>query len=494
MPSASSPAAKRLLALFAHPDDEVSVGGTLARCAAEGVAVTLVCATRGEAATIFSPPEYGATRENLAQVRTRELECACRALGIQDLRWLDWPDGRVAELEEAEATAQVVAILRQVRPQVMFTHPSHGGYGHPDHLAIHRIALAAWEAAADPAYRPDLGPAWAVAKLYARVTPASFFALAPTLQGYRVALNGQQLPLMATPDEEVAVVVEVADFSERRRAAWECHRSQHNPRGFFNALPEEARQLYFSREWLQLVAHRLGDGPTPGHRLWDGIAEEGGQPAAEPQPATPQGTGAEEAAQPAAPGATLIPRLLAALRARRTYLAIYQAYRRATPKADFAALLDGLIEDTQESLAELSRALRLLGRSPVAVGVNERLLAQGEQRKGTLSKLNFLLVGANQSLAWYKGQRSEDDPPDVQALWQRLEEAELRHQSQIKALLAQIELAAAGSTAEPEAAEGVQPPDAAQAQPPGGRRAAPKEARPRARASSSRPAPRKPKP
>ncbi|HRI57316.1 MAG TPA: PIG-L family deacetylase, partial [Anaerolineae bacterium] len=67
---------RRILAVFAHPDDELSVGGALARYAAEGVAITLVCATRGEAATIYSPPEYGATPENLAEIRTRELECA----------------------------------------------------------------------------------------------------------------------------------------------------------------------------------------------------------------------------------------------------------------------------------------------------------------------------------------------------------------------------------------------------------------------------------
>lgn len=478
MSSTSSISSRRLLAFFAHPDDEISVGGTLARCAHEGVAVTLVCATRGEAATIFSPPEYGATRENLAQVRTQELECSCRTLGIQDLRWLDWPDGGVAELDEAEATAQVVAILRQVRPQVMFTHPSHGGYGHPDHLAVHRIALAAWAAAAEPAYRPDLGPAWPVAKLYARVTPASFFALVPALQGYRISLNGQQLPLYATPDEEIALAVDVADFADRRRAAWDCHRSQHNPQGFFDAMPEEARRLYFGREWLQLVAHRLPEAPQPGAGLWDGIVEPDG-----PVPAVGEGS---TAAEP-----PMLTRLMAALRARRTYLTVYETYRRTTPKADFAALLDALIEDTQESLAEISRAVRLLGRSPVTAGLNEKLLAQAERRKGTLSKLNFLLVGTAQSLEWYAAQQAESDPPEVRALWQRLAETERRHQAQIKALLAQIELAAAGSPAAPAEAADAPASEPPQAKPARRRPTAPKAAGAQTgSATAARPAPR----
>ncbi len=143
----------RILALFAHPDDELAVGGALARFAAEGAAITLVCATRGEAATIYSPPEYGATPENLAEVRTRELECCCAALGISDLRWLDWPDGGIAGLDREAATAQVIGLLRTVRPQIVFTHPAHGGYPHPDHIAVHQIMLAAWHAALTTTHR-----------------------------------------------------------------------------------------------------------------------------------------------------------------------------------------------------------------------------------------------------------------------------------------------------------------------------------------------------
>lgn len=451
-PSPTAP--RRLLALFAHPDDELSVGGTLARYAQSGAEVTLVCATRGEAATIYSPPEYGATPANLAQVRTGELECCCRVLGVQDLRWLDWPDGGVAQLERDAAVAAVVALLRAVRPQVMITHPSHGGYPHPDHIAVYEIALAAWHAAADPAYRPDLGPAHAVAKLYSRAIPASFFAVAEGLRDYRVSLNGQQLPFFATPDEEISTVVDVAAWAQQRMAGWECHRSQHNPQGMFSRMSEEARQAFVSREFLQVIAHRLPTAPQHETDVFAGLERltvagqvDESMLAAPDSEVTPLNDDASNGTPWEEPGAVadaaaVAPRLMAALRGRRTYLLIHEAYRRATPQADFAALLDDLIEDGHEAIAELSRLLRHLGHSPMTAGLNEKLLTQGSSRKGTAHKLNFLLVGATQTLQWLNDQRRSDDPPDVQAVWQRLIDAEARHLQQIKQVLGQVELAA----------------------------------------------------
>lgn len=425
----------RILAFFAHPDDELSVGGTLARYAAQGVGITLVCATRGEAATIYSPPEYGATRENLAQVRTAELECCCRHLGISDLRWLDWPDGCVQELDRDQAVAQVVAIIRDVRPQVMITHPSHGGYPHPDHIAIHQIGLTAWETAADPNYRPDLGPAHAVAKLYGRVIPLSFFEVAPGFREYRVQLNGQQLPFHGTPEEEISTVIDVADWVEQRIAGWECHRSQHNPNGAFSQMPDEVRQQYLRREYLQVIAHRLSSAPTREDDLFAGLSE-----TQEPVPAVKR-PAAETTDQAPAISAQLTSRLIAALRMARTYLQVYRQYRQRAAKPDLAALLDQLIEDTQEVVADLSRLIRLAGASPLAAGVNEKVVRQAMVRKGTVSKLNFLLVGCARTEEWLKSQELPDSPADVQALWQELIAMTARHTRTIKRFLAQIELA-----------------------------------------------------
>ena len=423
---------KRLLAVFAHPDDEISVGGTLARAVAEGVAVTLVCATRGEAATIYSPPEYGATAGNLAQVRTRELECCCAALGVTDLRWLDWPDGRVAGIDRDEAVAQVVALLRTVRPQVVITHAANGGYPHPDHIAVHEIVLAAWHAAADPALQPAAGPAWAASKLYSRAIPLSFFENNPAFAQFRVDLNGQQLPFLGTPDDEISTVLDVAAWVQQRMAAWDCHRSQHNPAGMFSGVSEEARRAYASREFLQLIAHRLAAAPQYETDLWAGL-----EPARAHEDQTGEATDDQVDAASAAAGE----RLLATLRSRRTYLMIYQDYLKRSPKAGFAALVTTLIEHTQEAIALLSVALRRIDFNPKRAGINEKLLAQGAGRRVAASKLNFIIVGSARNLDWYAQQLEQNDPPAIRAVWQALIELECQDQQLAKQLLADIEQA-----------------------------------------------------
>ncbi len=412
---------KRILGFFAHPDDELSTGGTLARYAASGAQVTLVCATRGEAATIYSPPEYGATRENLGEVRTDELECCCDTLGISDLRWLDWPDGGVAGVDRDEAVATVVAILRAVRPQVMLSHPAHGGYPHPDHIAVHEIALSAWSAAAEPGYRPDLGPAVEVAKLYARAIPQSFFESSPAFADFRVSLNGEQLRFFSTPDDEITAVMDVAAWSQQRAAGWECHKSQHNPNGMFSQVSDEVQRAFVSREYLQLLAHRLPVAPQRETDLFAGLESE-----------------AEQADVPVDTD-DLAARLMAGLRARRGYLSIYQHYMRHRPKPEFVDLLQLLVDDTQDATAQLSSALRRLDRSPLQAGAHEKLLGQGLSRHGTLSKLNFMIVGMEKSLQWYASQLAQGDPPDVHTIWQNLSAAESEHLKLTKALLAAME-------------------------------------------------------
>ena len=103
-----------ILTIFAHPDDEIGAGSTLAYYSDKGARTVLVCATRGEVATIFC--DDCATRENLAQVRTGELECACSHIGIRELRWLDWPDGGVKDLPRREAVGQIVRQIRDSGP------------------------------------------------------------------------------------------------------------------------------------------------------------------------------------------------------------------------------------------------------------------------------------------------------------------------------------------------------------------------------------------
>jgi LmbE family N-acetylglucosaminyl deacetylase len=144
------------MAVFAHPDDEsFGIGGTLARYSADpGVQVVLVCATRGEAGEI-SDPSLG-TKDRLAEVREAELRCAVTALGIDELLLLDYRDSGMAGTPENlhpqslnmadfdEVVGKIVYQIRRLRPDVIITFDPTGGYGHPDHVAIHYHTRAAF--------------------------------------------------------------------------------------------------------------------------------------------------------------------------------------------------------------------------------------------------------------------------------------------------------------------------------------------------------------
>lgn len=260
----------RILAIFAHPDDELGTGGTLAKYAHQGAVITLVCATRGEAATIYC--DDCATPATLAAVRTAELECCCRHLGIEHLEWLDWPDGGVQSAPEA--MAQLVPLVRRLRPHVLLTHAHHGGYPHPDHLGVHARVLAAFHAAADPTFSPEFGPAWATPKLYVRAIPEAAFDLVPGFRDYRVQLNGQALPFQADPPEHIHCSIDTSAWVDARLAGWQCHRSQHNPNGLFSALPEAVQRLVYSHEHLRLFAHHLPADLPPHDSLEAGLSDD----------------------------------------------------------------------------------------------------------------------------------------------------------------------------------------------------------------------------
>ena len=122
---------KSLLAIFAHPDDETyRAGGTLALLTQEGARVWVLCATRGE----WGIPKL--TPEDAGEVRQAELECACRALGIEPPRFLDYQDGTLSQMDEEKAVGQVVRSIRELRPQTLLTWPHSGVSGHPDHVAV----------------------------------------------------------------------------------------------------------------------------------------------------------------------------------------------------------------------------------------------------------------------------------------------------------------------------------------------------------------------
>jgi bacillithiol biosynthesis deacetylase BshB2 len=136
--------AKQILVVLAHPDDETFIcGGTLARYAAQGVRITLVCATRGEMGRRLGVPPF-ATRETLPIVREHELRAACEPLGIADLRLLGLRDKTVDYYAPALLAARIAEIIHEVQPDVVITFHDLVG-GHPDHCAIGRATRLAYE-------------------------------------------------------------------------------------------------------------------------------------------------------------------------------------------------------------------------------------------------------------------------------------------------------------------------------------------------------------
>ncbi len=160
---------RRLLTVLAHPDDEsFGMGGTLARYADEGADVHVAIATDGVAGSVAGGYEH--TLQQLAEVRRQELEKAINILGVtlhmlgyRDSGYIGDPANQHPEAfinsDFDEAVGKVVALIRQIRPQVVVTHDETGGYYHPDHIHCWKITTAAFEAAGDPEQYQEIGPA-----------------------------------------------------------------------------------------------------------------------------------------------------------------------------------------------------------------------------------------------------------------------------------------------------------------------------------------------
>jgi LmbE family N-acetylglucosaminyl deacetylase len=272
---------RSILAIYAHPDDESLCAGTLARLAADGVRVTLVCATRGEVGEISDPAL--ATPETLPQVREGELRCATAALGIDEPIFLDYRDSGMAgtppnEHPDAfmnagadEVVGRLVTIVREVRPQVVLTFDETGGYGHPDHIAIWRHTHAAVEAAADAGRFRDTGEPWQVGRVAYAVFPRSFFV---TMRAKLIELGEDTSELdrfqelgIGFADDQIHAVMDVSGFIDRKFAAIECHRTQFGGDSFFSRVGEDEMRRMMSREYFSF-GWPAGEAGEPGSELF----------------------------------------------------------------------------------------------------------------------------------------------------------------------------------------------------------------------------------
>jgi LmbE family N-acetylglucosaminyl deacetylase len=218
-----------LLAVFAHPDDELFYAGVLADCAAHGGRVTLSAATMGDAGRVLDPT-MGPV-EDVAALRAAELQRACEAIGIDPPRFLGFRDsGRGDRLRRDDPRAlvnvdfldivrAVVDLIGEVRPQVVLTHEPLGGYYHPDHIVVHRAVTAAFFASG------ALGGDAPARLLYGAASGDAFRHFAHALSGRGVA-DGLDPDLFGIAPEMVALSFDARPYARHKRAALAAHRSQ----------------------------------------------------------------------------------------------------------------------------------------------------------------------------------------------------------------------------------------------------------------------------
>lgn len=209
--------------VFAHPDDETfATGGTIARCADEGIAAHLYCATDGGAGK--SSGLAVESREALERLRRAELERAARILGIASVRHGGHADGALGQVDADLLVGEIVEVLRDTRPQVVVTFGPEGApTAHRDHRAISRAATAAFFLAGNPtAYAEQLAggrTAWAPSRLL-------YVTWKGPADGTVVKVDG--LP--------VDLVVDVRAQLERKREAFRAHATQRQHEATFEAL------------------------------------------------------------------------------------------------------------------------------------------------------------------------------------------------------------------------------------------------------------------
>ena len=277
--------AQRLLLVHAHPDDEtIGTGATMAHYAAQKTLVTLVTCTLGEEGEILVPEleHLASDREDaLGPHRIGELAAACEALRVSDHRFLGgpgrWRDsgmmgtpqnddpGCFWQADFDEAVRELVAVIREVRPQVVVTYDSNGGYGHPDHIQAHRVTVAAFDAAGDASYAPELGEVWQSSKLYWTAIPTSVLQQGIDLlkaaghTDFFGVDSAADLPF-GVPDDQVTTAVDASAQLEAKVAAMRAHKTQIAVDGPFFALSNNVGQRAFGTEYFTLARGERGPG------------------------------------------------------------------------------------------------------------------------------------------------------------------------------------------------------------------------------------------
>jgi LmbE family N-acetylglucosaminyl deacetylase len=241
-----------LVFFHAHPDDEaIATGGTMARAAAEGHRVVLVCATKGELGEVAEG--FLGDGESLTDRRVAEVQAAAEVLGAQRVAFLGYRDSGMdgepttkdpecfAMADRDEAAARLAAILEEEDAEVLTVYDERGNYGHPDHIQVHRVGVRAAELAG-------------TARVYEATVNRDFLidlmtTRAAEMQELDDAPNPEEMNL-GMPAEMITTTVDVRAYVGPKRAAMVAHASQIPADSFFLQLPPDAFTAAFGQEWF----------------------------------------------------------------------------------------------------------------------------------------------------------------------------------------------------------------------------------------------------
>jgi N-acetyl-1-D-myo-inositol-2-amino-2-deoxy-alpha-D-glucopyranoside deacetylase len=270
---------KSLLLVHAHPDDEtINNGATMAMYAAAGFNVTLVTCTRGEEGEILVPElaHLAADKEDgLAPIREAELANAMAALGVTDHRFLGAPHNRYRDsgmigtapndrpdtfwqVDLDTAARELVTIILEVKPQVLVTYDEFGGYGHPDHIKAHQVAMRSAELAQD---------LWDIQKIYWNTMPRSVIqkgidAMKAAGSDFMGVESADELPF-AKPDDVVTTAMNASAFVDQKMKAMASHPTQIALDGPFFALSNNVGLNVWGNEYYTLVKGEKSGELTP---------------------------------------------------------------------------------------------------------------------------------------------------------------------------------------------------------------------------------------
>jgi LmbE family N-acetylglucosaminyl deacetylase len=251
-----------LVSFHAHPDDEsIQTGGTIAKAAAAGHRVVLVFATRGEHGEVDDG--FLGADELLAQRREVETHRSAEILGAQRVEFLGYHDSGMIgtpenDLPDAfwqadveEAAERLATILREERADVLTAYDSDGGYGHPDHIQVHRVGVRAAELAGTPRFFEATMNRDHIRRVMEEAVDAG--NLPP-----EDVPDVTEMDSFGRPESAITTIVDVHDFLAQKRASMAAHASQIGEQSFFLAMPDEGFAASFGLEWY--IRHGVPDG------------------------------------------------------------------------------------------------------------------------------------------------------------------------------------------------------------------------------------------